>query len=49
MAVYGGYIDAACSGDSVGVWVFRAERFKDQSPVEQLTGLVNPTDAKVGP
>ncbi|HEY2476268.1 MAG TPA: hypothetical protein VGI19_15885 [Candidatus Cybelea sp.] len=49
MAVYGGYIDAACSGDTVGVWVFRANRFGHQYPLERLSGLVNPTDAKVGP
>jgi hypothetical protein len=49
MAVYGGYLDAACSGDVSGVWVYRADRFKRQHAVEQLTGLLAPTDAKVGP
>ncbi len=47
MAVYGGYIDAACTGETVGVWVFRADSFSKQKPVEEL--LVNPTDAKIGP
>jgi hypothetical protein len=26
MAVYGGYVDAACSGGTAGVWVYRADR-----------------------
>jgi hypothetical protein len=49
MAVYDGYVDAACTGDDSAVWVYRAGEFAHQKPVEALTGATIPTDAKVGP
>lgn len=49
MAVYDGYIDAACTGDSTGVWVYQANDYAHQKPVEMLSGPTRPTDAKIGP
>jgi len=49
MDVHDGYLEAACTGDVVGVWVYRADRFKRQHAIEMLGSLTSPTDAKVGP
>jgi len=49
MAVFGGYLDAACRGDTVGVWVYRADAFMRQQAVKTLSGLTAPSDAKIGP
>jgi hypothetical protein len=49
IAVYGGYIDAACTGDTAGVWVYEANDFEHQHAVEMLSGVSDPTDAKIGP
>jgi len=49
MAVFGGYLDAACQGGTDGVWVYRADAFDRQHAVETLSGLTRPSDAKIGP
>jgi hypothetical protein len=53
MAVFGGYIEAACTNDyasDTSVWVYRAEDFgQHQHAVEILSGLTAPSDAKIGP
>lgn len=49
MAIYAGYVDAACTGDAAAVWVYRANDFYRQNAVEVLTGPTIPTDAKIGP
>jgi hypothetical protein len=49
MAVFDGYVDAACTGDASAVWVYRADDFVHQKPVEVLSGPTIPTDAKIGP
>jgi hypothetical protein len=49
MAVFGGYLDAACRADTAGVWVYRADAFMRQHAVETLSGLTRPSDAKIGP
>jgi hypothetical protein len=49
MAVFDDYIDAACLGDTDGVWVYRADAFMRQHAVESLSGLTRPSDAKIGP
>jgi hypothetical protein len=49
MAVFGGYLDAACRGGNAGVWVYRADAFMRQHAVETLSGLTRPSDAKIGP
>ena len=49
MAVFGGYLEAAGRGGTVGVWVYRADAFIRQHAVETLSGLTAPSDAKIGP
>jgi hypothetical protein len=54
MAVFDGYIEAACTntpyGSSTAVWVYKADAFGVHQPaVETLSGLDAPTDVKVGP
>jgi hypothetical protein len=49
LAVRDRYLEAACSGDTTGVWVYHADRFGRQHAVEQLGGLASPSDVKVGP
>lgn len=49
MDVKEGYLEAACTGDTTAVWVYRADQFGRQHAVEALEGLTKPSDAKVGP
>jgi hypothetical protein len=49
MDVKDGYLEAACTGDTTAVWVYRADQFARQHAVETLEGLTSPSDAKVGP
>jgi|GEM_PF-6653646 len=53
MAVFEGYIDAACTNgyaSGAAVWVYDANAFgQHQRAVETLSGLTTPSDAKVGP
>jgi hypothetical protein len=49
LAAYGGFLEAACRGDTTEVWVYRADRFGRQHAVETLDGLTAPSDVKIGP
>jgi hypothetical protein len=49
LAVYDGYVEAACYGDKTSVWVYKEDTFGRQHALETLGHATRPTDAKIGP
>lgn len=49
LAVFDGYVEAACYGDKTAVWVYKQDAFGQQHSLEKLGTVTRPSDAKIGP